>query len=258
MSNRSTRRMFLRMSAAGLSILAIRPFGATAADGDARQLLQAAAKAMAALRTFHFDMETIEGQSTILENLELQKVEGDVLRPDSFRATLTAKVAVVKVSVDVVSVGGAVWVTDPLQAGTVWRQVAGDGEQNAGAAFTDLINPDRLFLAAISLIDDPKIDGTEKINGQECTVVTGQFDPKRLQELASPAAGVPGTPAEGEVNTSSMLTGEPVYLSAWIADDGRVLRIEEEGPLTTSESNDVVRAITFTKFDEPIEISAPQ
>ena len=258
MTNRSTRRMFLRMSAAGLSILAVRPFGATAADGDAAQLLQAAAKAMAALKTFHFKMETIEGQSTILENLELQKVEGDVLRPDSFRATLTAKVAVVKVSVDVVSVGGAVWVTDPLQAGTVWRQVAGDGEQNAGAAFTDLINPDRLFLAAISLIDDPKIDGTEEINGVECTVVTGQFDPKRLQDLASPVADDLGTPAEGEVNTSSMLTGEPVYLSAWIADDGRVLRIEEEGPLTTSESNDVVRAITFSNFDEPIEISAPQ
>ena len=55
-----------------------------------------------------------------------------------------------------------------------------------------------------------------------------------------------------------MLTGEPVYLSAWIAGDGRVLRIEEEGPLTTSESNDVVRAITFSMFDEPIEITAPQ
>ena len=96
----------------------------------------------------------------------------------------------------------------------VRRQVAGDGEQNAGAAFTDLINPDRLFLAAIALIDDPKIDGTEKINGEECTVVTGQFDPKRLQDLASPVAGNLGTPAEGEVNTSSMLTGEPVYLSA--------------------------------------------
>jgi len=36
------------------------------------------------------------------------------------------------------------------------------------------------------------------------------------------------------------------------------MRIEEEGPLTTSESNDVVRRITFSKFDEPIEITAPQ
>ena len=62
----------------------------------------------------------------------------------------------------------------------------------------------------------------------------------------------------GRVNTPSILTGEPVYLTAWIADDGRVMRIEEEGPLTTSESNDVVRRITFSNFDEPIEITAPQ
>ena len=62
MTNRSTRRMFLRMSATGLSILAIRPFGATAA------------KAMAALKTFHFEMETVDGKSTILENLELSLI----------------------------------------------------------------------------------------------------------------------------------------------------------------------------------------
>jgi hypothetical protein len=250
MLTRSTRRTFLQMSAAGLAVISIRPLRAHA-DEDAAQLIAAAAKEMAKVKTFHFDMETVDGKSTILENLELRKVVGDVVRPDSFQATLTAKVAVINVSVDVISVGGAVWVTDPLQSGKVWRQVAGDGEQNVGAAFTELINPDRLFLTAVSLIDDPKIDGKEKINGEECTVVTGQFDPKRLSEMASPTAGE-------EIATPSILTGEPVYLSAWINTDGRVLRIEEEGPLTTSESNDVVRAITFSAFDEPVQISAPE
>jgi hypothetical protein len=250
MPTRSTRRTFLQTTAAGLAAISIRPLRARA-DEDAAQLIAAAAKEMAKVKTFHFDMETVDGKSTILENLELRKVVGDVVRPDSFQATLTAKVAVINVSVDVISVGGAVWVTDPLQSGKVWRQVAGDGEQNMGAAFTELINPDRLFLSAVSLIDDPKIDGTEKVNGEDCTVVTGEFDPKRLSELASPVAGE-------EVATPSILTGEPVYLSAWINTGGRVLRIEEEGPLTTSESNDVVRAITFSAFDEPVQITAPQ
>ena len=66
------------------------------------------------------------------------------------------------------------------------------------------------------------------------------------------------SPVAGEVDTTSILTGEPVDLTAWIAEDGRVLRIEEEGPLTKSESKDVVRAITFSAFDEPVEISAPE
>ena len=248
-SHSTTRRMFLRMSATGLSILAIRP-ARVAADDEAAALLQNAAKAMTEVTSFHFEMETIDGRATVLENLELSKVVGDVLRPDSFKATLTAKLAVIEVNVDVVSVAGSVWVTDPTKPGKVWRQVASAGERGGGAAFTDLINPDRLFLAAVTLIEDPVVDGKEKIDGQECSVVTGTFDPKRLQELASPVAGAVATP--------TLLTGEPVYLTVWIAGDGKILRIEEEGPLTTTESKDVARAINFTNFDAPLEISAPE
>ena len=248
MTFHSSRRMFLRMSASGLSILAIRPMRASGNE-EATQLLQTAAAAMAELTSFHFEMEPVDGRSMILDNLELRRVVGDVLRPDSFRATITARLAVVDVDVDVVSVGGAVWVTDPTKPGKAWQQVATGGERSDGAAFTDLINPDRLFLAAISLIDEPVIDGMEEIDGQECTVVTGSFEPRRLQELASPVAGDPGTP--------SLLIDEPVFLTAWIAGDGRVLRIEEEGPVTASDSNDVIRAITLSAFDAPVEITAP-
>lgn len=249
MTQKLTRRSFMRLSVAGLSLARITPLPASA-DEEATQLIKAAAEAMSAVKTFHFDMETIDGNATVLDNLELKQVTGDVVRPDSFQATLTASLAVIEVSVDVVSIGGAVWVTDPTKPGTVWQQVATGGEQGAASAFTDLINPDRLFLAAITLLDDPKVEGTEEIDGQECSVVSGSFDPARLEELASPVAG--------EVDTSSILTGEPVDLTAWIAEDGRVLRIEEEGPLTKSESRDVVRAITFSAFDEPVEISAPE
>ena len=246
----STRRTFLGLGVAGLATIAVKP-AMVSADEEATQLLEAAADAMATLNTFHFEMETIDGRATVLDNLELTKVVGDVLRPDSFRATLTAKLAVINVNVDVISIGGAVWVTDPLQAGTVWQQISTGGEQGPGAAFTELINPDRLFLSAVRLIEDPAIDGMEEIDGQECTVVTGTFDPARLQELASPVAGEIATP-------SSILMGEPVFLTVWVAEDGRVLRMEEEGPLTQSESEDVIRAITFSAFDEPVEISSPE
>src|SRR5688500_3919212 len=160
MSYRLTRRTFLQTSAAGLSLPAFKPV-LVSADEEADQLLQAAAKAMAKIKTFHFEMETIDGRATVLDNLELKKVTGDVVRPDSFQATLTASLAVIDVSVDVVSIGGAVWVTDPTKSGTVWQQIATGGERGEAGAFTDLINPDRLFLAAIALIDDPKVDGTE-------------------------------------------------------------------------------------------------
>lgn len=249
MTKQFSRRTVLQMSAAGCA-LALWKAREARADDDAERLLQLSAEAMAKVKTFHFDMETIDGKATILENLELKEVSGDVVRPDSFRATMTASLAVIDVSVQVVSIGGAVWVTDPTKSGTVWQQVATGGEQGAAAEFTDLINPDRLFLAAITMLDEPTLEGTEELDGQECSVITGQFDPARFEELASPIAG--------EVDTTSILTGEPIDLTAWIAADGRIIRIEEEGPLTRSESRDVVRAITFSAFDEPVEISAPE
>lgn len=222
------------------------------ADEDVDRLLQMATDRMASLVSFHFDMKTIEGRSTILDNLELRSVVGDVVRPDSFQATMTARIAIVDVSVQIVSIGGKVWITDPLQSGEVWRQIA-TGNEGGGdeASFTDLVNPDRLFLLAITFIDEPTIEGTEEINGEECTIVTGTFVPKSLQDVASPIA------EEGADEAENLLASDPVYLTAWIASDGRVFRIEEAGPLTRAESNNVIRQIDFTNFDGDIQIVEP-
>jgi hypothetical protein len=246
-----TRRSLLGLAAGAILADRIR-HEASAQDDDVTRLLESAAARMASLVSFHFEMETIDGKSLIMESLELTAVAGDVVRPDSFQATIDARLIMVEVSVDVVSIGGKVWVTDPLQSGTVWQQIADGSESGGGAAsFTDLINPDRLFLLAITYIQDPVIEGSEEINGEDCTIVTGTFKPSDLQEIASPIAE--GTPA----NAESLLATDPVYLTAWIAGDGRVFQMEEAGPLTAAESRDVIRRVSFTNFDGDIQIVEP-
>ena len=249
------------LAAAALSPLALPALGGrVSAQDDARALLELAAATMSALTSFHFEIETIEGRSTVLDNLEVTNVVGDVLRPDSFRATITASVAVIDVDVQVISIGGSVWVTNPLDGG--WQQIADGTAAGSGTdAFTTLINPDQLFLKALSLIKDPVIDGTERIGDIDTTVVTGTFDPNRLSELATPESGSPEVETgdtEDPFGPESVLSTEPVYLTAWIASDGLVPLIEEAGPITTSESSDVVRALRFTAFDEPVEIVPPE
>jgi hypothetical protein len=252
-----TRRAVL---AAALSTAAFAASGAPARaqDDEVQALLSKAAARMASLTSFHFEMETIEGRATVLENLEVTRIVGDVLRPDSFQATITAKVAVVNVDVQVISTGGSVWVTNPLDGG--WEQIASAGETGA-AEVTALINPDQLFLRALELIDEPTIEGNERLGDTDTTVVTGTFDPARISELATPEAGSPEPGADDEApggEMGPMLATEPVYLTAWIDDEGLVHLIEEEGPLTMSESDDVIRAITFSAFDEPVEIVSPE
>lgn len=248
------------LATAVLAPIALNPAGTSVrAQEDVQALIETASTRMALLTSFHFEIETIEGRSTVLDNLEVTDVVGDVLRPDSFQATITAAIAVIDVDVEVVSVGGSVWVTNPIEGG--WQQIADASAATGEAdAFTALINPDQLFLQALSLIEEPTIDGTERLGDVDTTVVTGTFDPTRLAELATPEAGTPD-PARndetGEMGPDAMLSTEPVFLTAWIDGEGLVHLIEEAGPLTRSESSDVVRAIRFTAFDEPVEIVPP-
>ena len=246
------RRALLSASLLAPLALGRAPMRSVAQEEDVQALVSRAAARMLELNSFHFEIETVDGRSTVFENLEVNRVVGDVLRPDSFRATITAKVAVVELDVDVISIGGAVWVTNPLEGG--WQQVAAAGDAQAESV-TALINPDQIFLKAFELVEEPTIEGTERIGEVETTVVSGMFTPTRLAELATPEADAEGSGEE--VGAESLLATEPVYLTAWIDGEGRVLMIEEEGPLTESESDDVIRVIEFSAFDEPVEINPP-
>ncbi len=149
--------------ALGRSPLPCRTCGSwRARSGPGRRSASAARTAatrMASLNSFHFEIETIEGRSTVLDNLEVTEVVGDVLRPDSFQATITAAIAVIDVDVEVVSVGGSVWVTNPIEGG--WQQIA-DGSAATGRGRC-LHRPDQSRIGSScrrsALIEEPTIDG---------------------------------------------------------------------------------------------------
>jgi hypothetical protein len=224
-----------------------------AAEDDVNAVIKRAVDGMANVKSFHFKMETLDGTATIMGSLELRGVEGDVVRPASFQATLDAKASIVAVDVQVVSINGSVWITNPLQAGK-WEQVANGADAGDGSisTLTSLINPDRLFLIAIQVLEDPSIDGNEEIDGTATTRVVGQFYPNSISTLT----GL-GTATPADAPNTDFLSSDPVDLRFWVADDGKVLRIEEEGPLTDTESRDVLRRFSFTDFDKPVDIEPP-
>jgi lipoprotein LprA len=220
------------------------PAPSAAADDEAVALLDRAAATMAGLESFHFTLTTPRGQTLFMENLELAALEGDVQRPDRFRATATARAAIVEVEVQVIGIGTRLWVSDPMAGGESYIEIDLAEEGGPEAALTDLLNPDRLLLEAVGLIEEPAIVGEEEIDGVETTLVEGVFDPSRLSEVATPVP--PG-----------LLTGEPLLVGIWIDEEGRVRRMELDGPLTEAEERNVTRRLDLSAFNEPVEIEPP-
>lgn len=254
----SRRRLFLVGSGGLVAAAAARPgFRSAAAqdatppaspiaDGltgepEATSLLRDAAEAMAALQTFQFEIETTRGQSTILQGLEVQTISGAVRRPVDFTATVAVSLPFGSIEVTAVSVDGRAYIEDPLSDGD-WIEL--EGTEQAVA----LINPDTLILASIGVVQDARIDGTENIDGVETTRLAGTID------FAASAEQLSG----GAVELPAELSSEPIDLLIWIDDQKRVVEIEIAGPLLETESDDVVRTVSFFGFNEPVDIEPPQ
>ena len=243
---RSLRQLH-RLAVGILAILllaGIAPGRSTAAqETDAAALLKRSAAAMAKLDSFHFELTTPRGKTLFMENLELSGVEGDVLRPDSFRATATAKAAIITLDVKVVGIGTRLWVTDPTAQQETYIEVDLSDQGATLGSLTDLINPDRVLLEAVKLIDQPAIVEEEDLDGVHTTLVEGTFDLGKV--------GVQGTPIPG------LKTGDPLPVTIWIDDEGQVRRMELDGPLTDAEAPNVTRRLELSAFDDPVEIAAP-
>jgi hypothetical protein len=210
-------------------------------DDDAVSLLREAATAMAQLDSFQFDIETVRGESTIFQGLSVDLIEGAVRRPYDFTATITVGLPIGELDVTAVGLDGTAWIEDPLNDGE-WLALEG------GEDLVALVNPDTLILSSIGLIQDATIDGTEQVDGMDATVVAGSID------FAETAAQLTGS----VVTLPAEVSSEPLPVLIWIDAENRVIEIEITGPILASESSDVVRAIRFFEFNEPVDIEQPE
>lgn len=231
----------IRIIVAALLLAALAPKPASA-EGDATTLVAQAAQRMASVQSFHFVLTTPRGKTMITEQIELANVEGDIVRPDRFRVTFAAKAAFVTLTIKVIGIGDRLWVTNPMEREETYIEVANPASEQLPQL--DLLNPDRILTAAVQLLENPAITGTEKIAGVSTTRVEGTVDVRRIEEIAgTPIAGIPQV--------------EPLDIRIWIDQEGHVLRLEFEGPLTEAETGPIVRRLDLSHFDELVTIEPP-
>ena len=210
-------------------------------DEDAVKLLNAAVKAMAALKTFHFDVETTRGESSAM-GLNLKQISGDVQRPLDFQTDVSVEIPFGSISIRAIGVNGTFYIQDPLSKTESWKTF------NASSDILALVNPDVIILMAVNLIAGAKIDGSEKFDGVEAQRITGTVDFKTVaQKLGGNATALTDQLAQG-----------PIPVTTWVSKDNMILGIEIDGPLLAAEADNVVRLISFSAFNEPVTIEAPK
>jgi hypothetical protein len=233
--------------------------GAAQEDAEAREILTGATIAMAGVQSFQFLLTTEQGETVIMDALELEDVTGAVQRPDRFRAVATANIAILEVDVEVIGIGTQIWVKNPLAGAAGGEEYIQVDLSEGGAEQTlaELVNPDRILLRAVDLLEDPVVRGEDEIDGVQTTVIEGTFDPSEAIGM------VPGTPvtvsdaATQAATQNGLELAGPVPTLIWIDGDGLVRRVRVEGPILTSEATDVVRRLDLFAYNEPVEIEAP-
>ena len=228
-------------------------------DAEARAILEGAATAMAGVQSFQFSLTTEQGQTIIMDTLELKDVNGAVQRPDRFQATVSASVAILNVDVEVVGIGTQVWVKNPLgQAAGGEEYIEVDlSEVGAEQALAELVNPDRILLRAVDLLENPVVRGEDEIDGVATTVIEGTFDPNDAIGMVQGTPEADGAAATEDALESGLDFAGPIPTLIWIDGDGLVRRIRVEGPIIASEESDVVRRLDIFAYNEPVEIVAP-
>lgn len=210
---------------------------------DAVTLLNEAAGAMTKLDTFAFDLITTQGETTILEGFTLEEVRGVVRRPNDFQTTVTVSLPFASLDLTAVSLDNEVWIELP-QLGD-----AAGGWTSLGSSegVVSLLNPDVLILQSVRYIDDATIDREDTVDGVDVTMVTGTVD---FHGIASRLGG-------DQQGLADQIAEGPVTVDIAIDGDRLIRKIGIVGPILSSESDDVVREVTFSGFNEPVEIEQP-
>jgi hypothetical protein len=224
------------VAAAALSLLLAAACGGDSSDVpsdlDPRALLDAAAARMEQVQSFHFALEHEHGATEIALGLQMLSADGDIAGPDRMQLNAKAKAGPLNVEIGIVILPDASYITNPITGR--WQK-----EDLSVASFFD---PGTGVTALMRSAQSPRVTKRQQVNGVDTYVVEAEIDSGDLDLFAADA------PA-----------GQTLRARAWIGvDDPLAYRVEITGAVTSGEAENLVRRLELSRFDQPIEISAPR
>lgn len=199
---------------------------------DADALLESAAARMDQVDAFHFVLTQENGTTDILMGLELVAAEGDIAGADRAQLEVRAKLGSSNLSLEMIILPDASYMTNPLTGR--W--------QEAEISISSFFNPEIGVTALMRAVTDAKATRRVEVGGVDTYLVEALVDSGNLDLFAAGAA-----------------PGRELVARAWIGvDEPLVHRVEIEGAVIEGEAANTVRRLELSRFDEPVEITAPR
>lgn len=206
--------------------------GGGASKADGADVLRRGAERMDRVRSFHFDLTHEKGTTQIVRNLQMVSATGDVVPPDRLRLDAKAKSGPLNIAVGIIAVPGHSYITNPLTGRWEEEPISVD------AFFDPAIGVTALMRAATQ----PRVTATEKVEGRNAYRVEAFVDSGKMTLFSS-----------------NPIAGRQLKARAWVGvDDPVLVRVEIEGAVSEGEPAELLRRLTLSKFDESIQINAPQ
>ncbi|MGE0229137.1 MAG: LppX_LprAFG lipoprotein [Dehalococcoidia bacterium] len=199
---------------------------------EATTVLEESATRMEQLRSMHFLLEHQDGATEIVRGIAMTRAEGDVVTPDKMQATVKGGLGPVNFEIGIVILGDEAWIQNPLNRR--W--------ESEDITIDQVFDPREGVIALVRSTRDASVTGTDEVAGVDCYRLEATLDSGDLDLL-------PGDPAPGKA----------VPTVAWVGvDDDLVYKVELQGAVAEGESEDLVRTLTLSRFDEDISIVPPR
>ena len=189
---------------------------------------------MQAVSSFHFVLDQQGGTTPIALGISMKKIDGDVVRPDRLKMTISGTVVGMTIEVQMIKVGETIYMTNPLSG--KWEIPPAEFD------VLTVLDPNAFIAAVMKNAVSPARLNDEEAGGVLCYHLSGTIDSGDLSAI-----------------TGSSTKGVPITTEIWIGTgDFLVRQVSLKGKITESEVEGIIRLLHLSDFDKPVSIELPQ
>ena len=198
------------------------------------EIISQAGEKLGSISSFHFVLDHNGGGTPISGGIEMTKADGDVVKPDKLKMTITGAAMGMTIEVQLITIGDQTYMTNPFTS--QWDLLPNDFK------VLSVFDPNSGIAAILKGLNNPNKLNDEPIQGVNCYHLSGGIDSGKLSSI-----------------TGSSVQGVNIATEVWVGkDDFWPRQFKLDGKITDTEKPGIVRTLSLSAFNSPVSIVSPK